>query len=137
MAEIGVASGIVALAAFAFKSSKFLFEAINNVRNNSRVVRELKNENESLTLVLKSLCETVAKSDVEMVALELPLLRCGKACEEFGAAIKKSTAHSTDSRASFRDWTRLRYMGDDIAGFRNTLASYKSTISIALADFNM
>lgn len=32
------------------------------------------------------------------------------------------------SRTSFRDWAKLRYMGDDIDGFRRLLAGYKLTI---------
>ncbi|KAH9203539.1 hypothetical protein DL95DRAFT_529608 [Leptodontidium sp. 2 PMI_412] len=69
--------------------------------------------------------------------LRLPLLRCGKACEDFEALIVKCTTHSGGSKTSFRDWAKLKYMGDDIVGFKNMLAGYKSTIMIALGDANM
>ncbi|KAH8751160.1 hypothetical protein BGZ57DRAFT_775119, partial [Hyaloscypha finlandica] len=41
------------------------------------------------------------------------------------------------NRTSFRDWAKLRYMGDNIDGFRQLLAGYKSTIIIALTDANL
>ncbi|KAJ5667483.1 hypothetical protein N7507_003347 [Penicillium longicatenatum] len=40
---------------------------------------------------------------------------------------------STGERSSKRDWLRIRYIGEDITGFKDILASYKSTISLALA----
>jgi len=69
--------------------------------------------------------------------LKLPLLRCGKACKDFEVVIARCSAHSNGPRTSFRDWARLKYLGNDIAGFKNMLAAYKSTISIALGDANM
>ena len=38
---------------------------------------------------------------------------------------------------SFRDWAKFRYIGDDIVGFKNMLAGYKSTFTITLSDVNM
>jgi hypothetical protein len=74
---------------------------------------------------------------VDLSALELPLLRCGNACKEFEQEIIKCSSRSGGSRTSFRDWAKLRYMGDNIDGFRQLLAGYKSTINIALADTNL
>jgi hypothetical protein len=74
---------------------------------------------------------------VDLKGLNLPLFRCGKACREFEAAITKCIAHSGGPRTSFRDWAKLKYMGDNVAAFKQMLAGYKSTISIALADANL
>jgi hypothetical protein len=138
MAEpIGIASGLLALATFAFQSSVSLYGVIESFQSNKKVIRELKEELEALDGVLESLRQATANKVIELPALELPLLRCGQACREFEAAIVKCTAHSNGSRTSFRDWAKLTYMGDDIAGFKNMLAGYKSTISIALGDANL
>ena len=139
MAEsIGLASGLLTLATFAFNSSIALHEAVTSFRSHQKRVRDLIDELEALTSVLGPLIETVdAITDIDLSALDLPLLRCGKACEEFQKEISKCLSRSGGSRTSFRDWAKLRYMGDDIDGFRRLLAGYKSTINIALTDANL
>jgi Fungal N-terminal domain of STAND proteins len=134
---VSAASGILTLVVFAFQSSNYLYEAVSSFRSNQRTVRELREELEALNEVLESLKQTAASAGVDFTSLKLPLRRCGKACEEFKREIDKCTEHSGGSRTSFRDWAKLRYMGDDITGFKNVLASYKSTIIIALGDANV
>lgn len=138
MAEvIGLASGLVALATFALQSSQVLHEAVNSFKSHERVIRDLREEVKALDGVLKSLCQTVANSDAELAGLERPLLQCGKGCLEFGAFIASCNTHSNGSKTSVRDWAAMKLKGEDLAGFRNMLAGYKSTISIALGDANL
>ena len=134
---LSTASGLLTLVVFAFQSSQFLYQAVASFQSNQRIVRELREELEALDGVLGSLRETVTNTDADLTALKLPLLRCGNACNDFEAVIVKCTAHSGGSRTSFRDWAKLKYMGDDIVGFKNMLAGYKSTIIIALGAANM
>lgn len=134
---LSIASGILTLTVFAFESSRVLYQTVASLQHNQRTVRQLKEELEALSGALEALQETITNTDVDLSILRLPLLRCGKACEDFEALIVKCTAHSGGSKTSFRDWARLRYMGDDIVGFKNMLAGYKSTIIIALGDANM
>ncbi|RYZ82189.1 MAG: hypothetical protein EOP04_22545, partial [Proteobacteria bacterium] len=47
------------------------------------------------------------------------------------------TQHSNGSKNSFRDWAKLKYMGDDIIGFKNMITGYTSIITIALCDANL
>lgn len=139
MAEpISLASGLLALSAFAFQSSITLYTTIQSFRSHPIRVRDLEKELKALSGVLRSLTETVgATTEVDLSALDLPLLRCGNACKEFEQEILKCSSRSTGGRTSFRDWAKLRYMGDDIDGFRQLLAGYKSTITIALTDANL
>lgn len=138
MAEgIGIASGLVTIVGFAFRSSQLLYQTINSFHSSKRAVRELKQELEALTAVLASLQDAATSTDTTFAALKLPLLRCGNACKDFDAVIAKCTSHSEQDRRSFRDWAKLQYMGDDIDGFKTMLASYKSTISIAVGDANL
>jgi hypothetical protein len=139
MAEpIGLASGLLALAGFAFQSSITLYKTVQSFQFHPKQLRDLKEELEALSGVLSSLTETVnATTDVDLSALDLPLLRCGNACKEFEQEIMKCSSRSGGSRTSFRDWAKLRYMGDNIDGFRQLLAGYKSTINIALMDANL
>jgi hypothetical protein len=139
MAEpIGIASGLVALATFAFKSSITLHNTIKSFKVHPIRVRNLLEQLEALSGVLQSLTETVtAAVDVDLSELELPLLRCGTACKEFGEELVKCSSRSGGTRASFRDWARLQYMGGDMDNFMQMLAGYKSTIIIALFDASL
>ncbi|EHK27036.1 uncharacterized protein TRIVIDRAFT_211341 [Trichoderma virens Gv29-8] len=139
MAEaIGIASGLLALSQFAFQSSVSLYETINSYQSHQQRVRELAEEASALSGVLGSLVDTVkATTDIDLSSLEMPLRQCDKACQTFEQQIKKVSSRSTGARASVRDWARLRYMGEDMDGFRRLLASYKMTIMVALTDANL
>jgi hypothetical protein len=142
MAEaIGLASGLLGMASFAFQSSITLYNTVQSFQFHPKRVRDLKEELEALSGVLGSLTErvsaTTATTDVDLSALDLPLRQCGNACKDFDKEIMKCSSRSGGSRTSFRDWAKLRYMGDDIDGFRQLLAGYKSTIIIALTDASL
>jgi Fungal N-terminal domain of STAND proteins len=139
MAEfIGVASGWLAQASFAFQSSITLVKTLQSFQHHSERVRALKEELEALIAVLDPLIEKFGPTtDVGLSALGLPLRRCGIACKEFEQEIVKLLSRSGGSRMNFRDWAKLRYMGDDIDGFRQLVAGYRSTIVIALTDANL
>jgi hypothetical protein len=135
---ISLSSGLVALVMFALKSSTLLYDTVQSYRSHPKNVRDLEDELEALAGVLRALSETVEQNKAtDYTALKLPLFRCGNACNEFDEVIAKCSSHSGGSRTSFRDWAKLRYMGDGIDEFRRMLAGYKSTINIALADANL
>lgn len=135
---ISLASDRVTLAAFAVQSSTTFYNTVKSFRFQPDRVRDLIDELKALSGVLHSLTETVSgPSDVDLSPLDLPLLRCGNACNEFAQEIWKCLSRSGENRTSFRDWAKLRYMGDDIDGFRRLLAGYKSTFGIAIAHVNL
>ena len=139
MAEpISLASGLLALATFALQSSVTLYNTIRSFKSHHTRVRDLVEELQGLSEVLNPLSETIrATTEIDFSPLDLPLLRCGNACKEFEQELLKCLSRSSNDRTSFRDWARLRYMGDDIDNFRRILAGYKLTITIALADANL
>ena len=139
MAEpIGLVSGLVALVTFSIQASKSLYATIESFKNHPKNVRELGNELQSLSSVLEVLNETLNDStSADFALLELPLRRCGNACKEFDEVVLKCSERSDGSRTSFRDWVKIRYMDGDINGFKDTLAGYKSTISVALGGANL
>lgn len=135
---IGLASGLLAFVTFALQSSTTLYNTVQSLQSHPKRVRDLIEEPEALSGVLGPLTEIVsAITDIDLSALDLPLLRCGNPCKEFEQEIMKCSSRSGGGRASFRDWAKLRYMGEDIDGFRRLLAGYKLTISIALTDANL
>ncbi|KAF3399813.1 hypothetical protein F1880_008287 [Penicillium rolfsii] len=136
MAEpVGLASGLLTLATFAFQSSVSLYETVNSFRSHPKRVRDLLGELEALSDVLAPLVDLIkSNSDADLPVLDLPLLRCGNICKEFQQELLRCVSRSNSNRTSFRDWARMTYMGDDIDDFRNLLAGYKVTINIALTD---
>lgn len=137
MEAVGLASGALALTTFAIQSSKALYDTIESFRSQGRTIRELKQEVEALGGVLQSLRDTLDDPQIDLSALQIPLLRCGQACQEFATIIGKCSTRCTESKPSVRDWLMLTYHGRNVSGFRNLLAAYKSTITIALAGTNM
>ena len=134
---LSIASGVLALSIFAFNSSVSLYESVQSFQDSGKKIRELRRELEALRNILNSLQQLATKDEVRFEVLCLPLLRCGQACEEFEEVIAKCTKHSTDSKASFRDWAKLRYLGGSIEEFKDLLAGYKATISIAIGNINL
>ncbi|KAJ5084773.1 hypothetical protein NUU61_009352 [Penicillium alfredii] len=134
MAElVGLASGILTLATFAFQCSVSLYETVNSFRSHPRRVRDLLSELEALRAVLAPLVELVkSTSDANLSILDRPLLRCGNACNEFQQELLQCVSRSNSNRSNFHNWARLTYMGDNIDDFRDLLAGYKATINIAL-----
>ncbi|OQV10378.1 hypothetical protein CLAIMM_14390 [Cladophialophora immunda] len=134
---ISLSSGLLALIVFALQSSRTLYQEIRGFQNQAKVVRELKEELEALDGVLQTLHDTINTDSIDLTMLELPLLQCGKACKEFQGLVAKLTRSSNEAKPSWRDWAKLKYMGDDITGFKDMLAGYKSTITIALGGANI
>ncbi|EKJ68745.1 hypothetical protein FPSE_11076 [Fusarium pseudograminearum CS3096] len=124
MAEaVGLASGVLTLVTFAFKSSTVLFKTVRNFKAQDANARALKSELSDLTGVLQSLLETVTNyPDIKFDSLELPLLRCGKTCEEYHKLITRCTKHSDGTRPSVRDWIGQQYLKGDIVDFKEMLA---------------
>ncbi|KAJ5769000.1 hypothetical protein N7520_003559 [Penicillium odoratum] len=138
MAEVvGSVSAITSLVTLALQSSITLYQTVQSLQSRDKVIRELRQEVEALQTVLQALDESICSFDVDLTALTQPLMRCNNACNEFNALIMKCTPRSSGERSSKRDWLRMRYMGEDITGFKDMLASYKSTISLALAYANL
>lgn len=139
MAEpIGIASGVLAFASAAFQASIALSNTIKSFKHHNTRVQDLTNEVEALSAILASLNETLSgAADLDLSSLDLPLKCCGNACSEFQDELLRCSSRSSEGRISIRDWAKLRYMGDDIDGFRRLLAGYKLTITIALTDASL
>ncbi|KAH6629794.1 hypothetical protein C7974DRAFT_193097 [Boeremia exigua] len=135
---ISLASGVLTLVIFAHKSCLALHTTIQSFKNHPKRVRDLTEELAALIDVLESLDNTLrSHTDVDLPALDLPLQRCGSACNEFLEELQRCSSRSGGDRRSFRDWAKLRYMGDNIDDFKDSLAAYKSTLNIALTDLQL
>lgn len=140
MAEaIGFASGLLALAAFAFKSSTKLSKTIQSFSSHPRQVRELLTELDGLVAVLRRFSQLSSiELHVDLSGLGLALKQCHEACQEFESELLKYSSRCTGNRTDFRDWAKFKFRGSDsIDGFRKQLVGYKATISVALGFANL
>jgi len=127
-------SELVSVVTFACESSIALQNTVNSFQSPQTSFRDLGKETEALSVVLETLYQTIANdTELDLTALKLPLMRCGKACKEVEEKITRSTRRSN----GVKDWGKLTYQGEDITQFRHILAAYKSTINIVLADANL
>jgi hypothetical protein len=135
---LSIAAGITGLVTFALQAGVVLHTTIRGLQNQDKHARALKTDVSDLNQVLETLLDTVrSHPEIKFDDLEKPLRRCGKACREYAALIVDCTKHANGSRPSVRDWFKQRYMQGDFDEFKSTLAAYKSTISIAVANANL
>jgi len=70
---ISITSGLVALTAFAFQSSKTLYQVVQSFKSSRKAIRELKEVLETLDGVLQSLHQAAGDSDADLTrSLEAP-----------------------------------------------------------------
>lgn len=140
MAEaVGVASGVLALSVFAFKSGSKLYGTIQSFGSHPYQVRELLTELASLTSVLKQLSGAgQLGNDIDLSALTSTLKQCKQACDDVELELLTCSSRSGTDRTSFRDWLKLKCSsGGGIEGFRQQLIGYKLTITVALSFANL
>jgi hypothetical protein len=135
---LSVASGLIAVVTATLQSSKILYETIQSFRNHRAAVLDLVRELKDLELVLRPLQDHVRTNETAFLPLKVPLIQCRQACEDFQILIENNSRRTrAEARTSLRDWAKLMYMNGDIVSFKELLAGYKGTITIALADANL
>jgi hypothetical protein len=137
MAEIiDDATGLFTIARFAQKSTLSLHKLLKSIQNAPLSIRNLEAELDAVSSILRSLLETISNDDNAFTTLKNPIFRCGQACSEFEALVNKIVADRSQV-SSFKPWTKLIYMGENITGFKDMIACYRAVFSIAIGDANM
>jgi hypothetical protein len=135
---LSVASGLIAVVTATLQSSKILYETIQSFRNHRTAVLDLVRELKGLESVLSPLQDHVRSDETAFLPLKVPLIQCRQACVDFQILIEQNSRRTrAETRTSLRDWAKLMYMNGDIVSFKELLAGYKGTITIALADANL
>jgi hypothetical protein len=134
---LSTTASAIAIVTVTIQSTTALYRIIDDFKNYPKRVSELKAQLWALINVLKSL-EALVRDDATVGAtLESPLRQCGRACQGFKDLLEKCRQKSSSGRLSFSEWMKLRYRNGDIVSFVESLAGYKSTIGIAIADANL
>lgn len=139
MAEVvGAAASVLALAIFAYDTSKTLYEAVASFKSHRRTVKEVEADLASLTAAPDSIRNQLQHSDntAKFEPLRQPLSCCFAVCQEMQEMLKVCTAHSKPDHDSIRDWLSMQYREKSFDDVKKRLASYKSTLCIAFALIN-
>ncbi|RFU26134.1 hypothetical protein B7463_g10201, partial [Scytalidium lignicola] len=126
---LSISASVLAVVTAAVQSSKSLYETIKRFKDRDKTLRRLQQELEDLVNILSSLTEVINTETSMLELLQGPIDRCSQVCREFEQSMK---AFSKNSKTGFRDWTKMEFMRGDINEFIDTIAGYKSTISVGL-----
>lgn len=131
---LSISASVLAVITAAVQSAKSLYETVNRYKGRDKTLRRLQDELQDLANILSSLAQGI---DAETSMLELlggPIDRCRQVCHEFEEAMK---AFSGKSKTGFLDWAKMEFRRGDINEFIDTIAGYKSTISVGLGTITM
>jgi hypothetical protein len=111
-----------------------LHETVKRYKGRDKVLGRLQGGLLDLITILTSLEAAVNGETPVLTLLEGPVGRCAQVCREFEDAMK---TFSGKSKTGLKDWTKMEFMRGDINEFIDTLADYKSTITIGLGTITM
>lgn len=137
MDPLSITVSAVTLVTVCLKSSALLYKAIEGFNSSRTDVERLKADVGDLNIVLQALEKNMQESSENFDTLKLILQQCVDACDEFRKEVMKALGGSGERLQGVKAWVKLQYHGNDIEGFRKLIASYKATMTIALADSNL
>jgi hypothetical protein len=114
---------------FATVASKASNELLKQISSHPGLLPNASGLLEVLSDLVKSL-DLLAKFEIQLDILCLPLLRCAIACTEI---VSYYTQHSIDSNSV----RQAQYLIYNASGMRYLLAAYNSTIQVVLASINL
>lgn len=133
---LSIPAGVIAIITATIQSSTALYNAIESFKSYPQRVQELLKQLKSLTKILSSLHELSEQDESVGAPLESPLRECRATCDRFRQLLELHRGSLSNSK-SIPKWISFRFRNGDIVNFMETLAVYKSTIAIAIADANL
>ncbi|EXJ81503.1 hypothetical protein A1O1_07720 [Capronia coronata CBS 617.96] len=139
MAGVGEAASILALATFAYDTSKKLYEVVSSFKSRRTDIQEVQSSLTALVSVLELVQQQILESGDECKYKPLcqPMQCCISTCEDMQKSLDACTQRPNDVHASIRDWLKMQFHGKSFADMKQRLASYQSTLSIAFASVNL
>lgn len=131
---LSITASLLAVTTAAVQSTKSLYETVKRYKDRNKTLRRLQDELRDLTTILESLTQVTNAEQSMLTLLQGPIERCNQVCREFEQSME---VFGGKSKTGFRDWTRMEFMRGDINEFIETIAGYKSTISVGLGTITM
>ena len=131
---LSITASLLAVIAAAMQSTKSLYETVKRFKDRNKTLRRLQDELKDLTNILDSLAQVTNAEQSMLTLLQGPIERCSQVCREFEQSME---GFGGKSKTGFRDWTKMEFMRGDMNEFIDTIAGYKSTISVGLGTITM
>ncbi|RDL40514.1 Uncharacterized protein BP5553_00493 [Venustampulla echinocandica] len=134
MDPLSISASALTVIAATIASVNALHETVKRYKGRDKTLGRLQGGLLDLVTILNSL-EAAADGETPILTLlKGPIGRCSQVCREFEDAMK---IFSGKSKTGLKDWTKMEFMRGDISEFIDTLADYKSTITIGLGTITM
>lgn len=134
MDPLSISASALTLITATITSVKSLHETVKRYKGRDKTLGRLQDGLRDLMTILNTL-EAAADGETPIwTLLKGPISRCAQVCHEFEDAMK---IFDGKSKTGLKDWTKLEFMRGDINEFIDTLADYKSTITIGLGTITM
>lgn len=131
---LSIAASALAVITAAIQSTKSLVDTVKRFKDRDKTLRRLQAELEDLANILDALAHVTATEKSMLALLGDPIKRCSQICCEFEQSMN---VFSEKSKMGFRDWAKMEFKRGDINDFIDTIAGYKSTISVGLGTITM
>lgn len=134
MDPLSIAASEIAIVTAAIQSARSLKDTVTRFKERNKTLAQLQHELEDLSNILDVLKGAFDSGVSTVPLLKGPVSRCNQICRKFDTAMQ---AFSGKSKIGILDWTKMEFMNGDINEFMDTLAGYKSTISVGLGTITM
>ncbi|KAL5341995.1 hypothetical protein BJX70DRAFT_386420 [Aspergillus crustosus] len=131
---VSITASVLAIITAAIQSTNSLKATVRRFKERNKTLGRLQDELEDLSKILDLLEHAVSTDASVLALLQGPTARCSQLCREFEDTMK---VFNGKSKTGFRDWTRMEFMRGDINEFIDTIAGYKSTISVGIGTITM
>ncbi|KIW11741.1 hypothetical protein PV08_09013 [Exophiala spinifera] len=131
---LSITASLLAVVTAAVQSTQSLYETVTRFKERDKTLRRLQDELRDLNIILDSLAPVVNAEQSLLTLLQGPVERCSQVCSEFEQSMK---VFGGKSKMGLRDWTKMEFMRGSINEFIDTVAGYKSTITVALGVITM
>lgn len=142
---LSITASVIAVARLAYLSTQTLHQTISAIHDAPEVFAHLETDIETLSETIRSLQQELEKKDADvglsdaqksnLREIKPALKACHVACNAFKGKVDRVMRHSKDGHTSLWDRLKLQFQEQEIGAFQARLASYKSTLAIAL-DFS-
>ena len=134
MDPLSISASVLTIIAATITTIKTLNETVGRYEGRDKTLARLQDGLNGLISILMSLEEAADNETPILALLKDPISRCAQVSREFEDAMKKFGAKS---KSGLKDWKKMEFMRGNINEFIDTLADYKSTITIGLGTINM
>jgi len=139
---VELTASVIEIAILACRSSKSLYELIDQIREAPKALEGLSADILSFQQLLVSLeAEIRGTPDASLSdglkqrleTIKPALGECSKACGEFKSKLSRITSNSNKEHTSVSDKVKLQFKEKEIVAFRSKLAGYNVILNMALA----